>query len=66
MVGPDDKIALRHVTLGRNLDAEVEVLQGLSPSDRVVDSPPDALASGDVVGIAGKPSPDQEEETAAR
>jgi RND family efflux transporter MFP subunit len=65
VVGPEDKIALKHVTLGRNLDAEVEVLQGLSPSDRVVDSPPDALASGDVVRIAGNAAPD-EEETATR
>jgi RND family efflux transporter MFP subunit len=65
VVGPEDKVTLRHVTVGRNLDTEVEVLQGLSPSDRVVDGPPDALASGDVVRIAGKPTPDQEE-TAAR
>ena len=56
IVGPDDKIALRHVTLGRNLDADVEVLQGISPSDRVVNSPPDSLASGDVVQIAGEPA----------
>jgi RND family efflux transporter MFP subunit len=55
VVGPEDKIALKHVTLGRNLDTEVEVLQGLSPSDRVVDSPPDSLASGDTVRIAGEP-----------
>jgi RND family efflux transporter MFP subunit len=65
VVGPEDKVTLRHVTVGRNLDTDVEVLQGLSPSDRVVDGPPDALASGDVVRIAGKPTPDQEE-TAAR
>jgi len=64
VVGPDDKIALRHITLGRNLDVEVEVLQGLSPSDRVVDSPPDALASGDLVRIADKSTTD--EKTAAR
>jgi membrane fusion protein, multidrug efflux system len=64
VVGPDDKIALRHITLGRNLDAEVEVLQGLSPSDSVVDSPPDALASGDLVRIAAKSTAD--EKTAAR
>ena len=59
VVGPDDKIALRHITLGRNLDVEVEVLQGLSPSDRVVDSPPDALASGDLVRIADKSTTDE-------
>ena len=56
VVGRNDKIALKQVTLGRNLDADVEVLQGISPSDRVVNSPPDSLASGDVVQIAGAPA----------
>ena len=57
VVGPDDKVSLKPVSLGRNLDTDVEVLQGLSASDRVVDSPPDALASGDVVRIAGDQPP---------
>ena len=61
VVGPEDKVTLKHVTLGRNLDTEVEVLQGLSPSDRVVDSPLDALASGDVVRIAGDQTPGNDE-----
>jgi len=61
VVGPEDKVVLKRVTLGRNLDTDVEVLQGLSPSDRVVDSPPDALASGDVVRIAGGQTPGNDE-----
>jgi RND family efflux transporter MFP subunit len=61
VVGPDDKIAMKHVTLGRNLDSDVEVLQGISASDRVVNSPPDSLASGDVVRIAGEPATGTEE-----
>ena len=36
----------------RNLGTEVEVVKGLSPSDRVVNSPPDSLAAGDLVHIA--------------
>jgi RND family efflux transporter MFP subunit len=61
VVGPDNKIELKRVTLGRNLGADVEVLHGLSRSDRVVDTPPDALASGDIVRIAGKPAAGKEE-----
>jgi RND family efflux transporter MFP subunit len=61
VVGPDDKIALKHVALGRNLDSDVEVLQGLSASDRVVNSPPDSLTGGDVVQIAGEPGKDEAE-----
>jgi RND family efflux transporter MFP subunit len=61
VVGPDDKIALKHVTLGRNLDSDVEVLQGLSASDRVVDSPPDSLGNDDIVRAAGEPAAGKEE-----
>ncbi len=51
IVGPDDKIILRPVTLGRNLGTEVEVLKGLTTADRIVKTPPDSLAAGDVVRI---------------
>jgi multidrug efflux pump subunit AcrA (membrane-fusion protein) len=53
-VGPDDKIELQPVTIGRNLGTEVEVLTGLTLSDRLVNSPPDSLATGDTVRIAGQ------------
>jgi multidrug efflux pump subunit AcrA (membrane-fusion protein) len=53
-IGLDNKIELRPVTLGRNLGTEVEVVKGLKISDRVVNSPPDSLAAGDTVRIAGQ------------
>jgi RND family efflux transporter MFP subunit len=53
-VGPDDKVELKPVALGRNLGTQVEVLSGLAPSDRVIDSPPDSLAAGDIVHVAGQ------------
>jgi RND family efflux transporter MFP subunit len=53
-IGAGDKIELKPVTLGRNLGTEVEVVQGLKLSDRVVNSPPDSLAAGDIVHIAGQ------------
>jgi RND family efflux transporter MFP subunit len=52
-IGPGDKIELRLVTLGRNLGTEVEVLNGIAMSDRIVNSPPDSLADGDLVRVAG-------------
>ena len=52
-IGPDDKIELKPIKIGRNLGTEVEVLQGLTLSDRLVNSPPDSLATGDKVRIAG-------------
>ena len=59
-LGPGDKIELKSVTLGRNLGTDVEVVSGLSASDRVVDSPPDSLASGDLVHMASDQTPDRE------
>jgi RND family efflux transporter MFP subunit len=55
-IGPDNKIELKPITLGRNLGTEVEVLKGLSLTDRVVNSPPDSLSAGDTVRIAGQQS----------
>jgi RND family efflux transporter MFP subunit len=53
VVGAGDRVELRPVKLGRNLGTDVEVLTGLAPSDRVIESPPDSLATGDRVLIAG-------------
>jgi len=57
VVGDDDKVVLKKISMGRNLGVQVEVTDGLTPTDRVVDSPPDSLGSGDVVRIAGRPVP---------
>jgi multidrug efflux pump subunit AcrA (membrane-fusion protein) len=53
-IRPGDKIEIKPVTLGRNLGTQVEIVEGLSLSDRVVNSPPDSLAAGDTVRVAGK------------
>ena len=59
VVGDDDKVTLKKISLGRNRGVQVEVTDGLKPSDRVVDSPPDSLGSGDLVRIAGHPALDK-------
>jgi RND family efflux transporter MFP subunit len=48
-VGSDDRISLKPVTIGRDLGTEVEIASGLSPADRVVNSPSDSIAQGDIV-----------------
>jgi RND family efflux transporter MFP subunit len=53
LVGPGNRIALRAVKLGKNLGTDVEVLTGITPEDRVVDSPPDSLANNDPVNVEG-------------
>ena len=47
-----DKVALKSVQLGRDLGDSVEVIAGLSPSDRIINSPPETLAAGDMVRVA--------------
>ena len=50
--GNDNTVTLRPVQLGRDFGDSVEVVAGLSPSDRVIDSPPETLQGGDVVQLA--------------
>jgi len=51
-VGPDDKVVMKPITVGRDLGTEIEVRSGLAPTDRVIDSPSDSLSGGDVVKLA--------------
>jgi multidrug efflux pump subunit AcrA (membrane-fusion protein) len=52
VIGEDNRIVLKKISIGRNLGSSVEVLSGLLPDDRVVISPPDSLAAGDAVRVA--------------
>jgi RND family efflux transporter MFP subunit len=48
----NDKVVLKNVQLGRDLGDSVEIIAGLTPSDRIVDNPPETLAAGDAVHVA--------------
>jgi RND family efflux transporter MFP subunit len=52
LLGDDGKVMLRPVQLGRDFGDTIEVIAGLSTSDRVIDSPPETLQSGDAVRLA--------------
>jgi multidrug efflux pump subunit AcrA (membrane-fusion protein) len=49
VLGPDNKVTIRSVRVGRNFGTMVEILSGLNPDDRVIDSPPDSIEAGEVV-----------------
>ncbi|MEO6688271.1 MAG: efflux RND transporter periplasmic adaptor subunit [Dokdonella sp.] len=51
-VGNDNKVVLKTVTIARDLGKIIELGSGLAPGDRVIDSPPDGIADGDVVRVA--------------
>jgi RND family efflux transporter MFP subunit len=63
-VGNDGRIVLRQVTISRDLGNEVELGSGIAADDRVVINPPDGIAAGDKVRIAGAPGKPGEPETA--
>jgi membrane fusion protein (multidrug efflux system) len=52
-VGADDKVLFKTVTIARDLGREIELASGLSAEDRIIVAPPDGLADGDQVRIAG-------------
>jgi membrane fusion protein (multidrug efflux system) len=52
-VGTDDKVLFKTVTIARDLGREIELGSGLSPEDRVIVAPPDGIADGDQVRVAG-------------
>lgn len=52
VLGPDNKAQFRDVTVGQDNGNMVEISAGIGPNDRVIDSPPDSLGSGDAVRIA--------------
>jgi RND family efflux transporter MFP subunit len=63
-VSNDNRIVLREVTISRDLGNEVEIGSGIAADDRVVINPPDGIASGDKVRIAGAAGKPGEPETA--
>jgi RND family efflux transporter MFP subunit len=51
-VDANNKVLLKPVTIARDLGKVIELAGGLSPNDRVIESPPDSIANGDTVRIA--------------
>jgi RND family efflux transporter MFP subunit len=52
VVDTSGKVRLQAVRLGRNYGENVEVLEGVKPSDQLVLNPSDSLAEGDQVTVA--------------
>ncbi len=52
-VGANNHIHMKPVVIAEDLGPTVEIASALAPTDRVVDNPPDSLAEGDLVRIAG-------------
>jgi RND family efflux transporter MFP subunit len=55
-VDSDNRVVLKTVTIARDMGRTIEIGSGLSPDDRIIESPQDGIASGDEVRIANSPA----------
>jgi RND family efflux transporter MFP subunit len=51
-VGADNRVLLKPVSIERDLGSIVELASGISPSDRVIEIPPDGIGNGAQVRLA--------------
>ena len=60
VVGPDKKVQLRAINIGKDYGATLEILGGVSTGDQIVVNPADSLEDGQEVNIAqATPGPGQ-------
>lgn len=64
VVGPDNKVQLRHINIGRDYGTTLEILGGVSPGDKIVINPSDSLEDGQQVNVA-QSQPNQQGQTQA-
>jgi len=57
-LGKDNKVLLKKVTISRDLGSTIEIGSGLAADDRVIQSPPDGIADGDVARVSEPPKKD--------
>lgn len=51
-------VKFKTIVIARDFGVDVAVASGLEPEDRIINNPPESLADGDKVRIAGEPSTD--------
>jgi len=51
VVGPDGKVALRSIVIGRDFGNSIEILGGIEPTDQVIINPSDSLENGQQVNV---------------
>jgi hypothetical protein len=52
-----NRVRIKKVTIARDLGNVVQLGEGVTRADRIIDSPPDGLADGDVVRLAQTAAP---------
>ena len=49
----DNHVAFRPIQISHDQGSVVEIANGISPTDRIIDNPPDSIENGDLVRISG-------------
>jgi len=57
VVKPDNTVELRDIKVGRDFGTTIEIVQGVTPADKVILNPADSLVTGDVVRVAESSTP---------
>ncbi len=52
IVGPDNKVELRHISIGRDFGNTLEIVGGVDENDRIIVNPSDAIENGEKVNVA--------------
>src|SRR5438093_957451 len=52
VVKPDSTVELHDIKVGRDFGTTIEIVQGVSPSDKVIVNPSDSLTTGTMVNVA--------------
>ena len=55
-VGGDNRVTVKPVTIARDLGGTIEIGSGIAADDRIIQNPPDGIANGAEVRIAGRPA----------
>ena len=57
VVKPDNSVELRDIKVGRDFGTTIQIVQGVTPSDKVIVNPSDSLVTGAVVHVAASAAP---------
>jgi RND family efflux transporter MFP subunit len=52
LLGSDDRVRIVEVGVGRDFGQTLEITHGLSPTDKVINNPPDSITNGELVRLA--------------
>jgi membrane fusion protein (multidrug efflux system) len=59
VVKPDNTVELRDIKVGRDFGITIQIVQGVTPFDKVVVNPSDSLTTGAIVHVASSAAPGQ-------